>query len=146
VVAVIKTWCLMRCVSIAGVPPAPTLVAEATRRSGVVWVGSPTVAPTLVWHLWHDDAAYVVCGGSEQSLPALGPAATVTVRSKAGPRVVDWAAAVSRVEPGTALWDTVTPLLAAARLNAPDAAGLAARWATSSTVLRLAPQSLRVGP
>ena len=120
-------------------PPAPTLVAEATRRSGVVWVGSPAAAPRLVWHLWHDDAVYVVCGGSEQSLPALGPSATVTVRSKSGARVVGWAAAVSRVEPGTARWDEVTPLLAAARLNAADAAGLIARWATSSTVLRLSP-------
>ncbi|MBW3640524.1 MAG: hypothetical protein KY451_11865 [Actinobacteria bacterium] len=120
-------------------PPAPTLVAEATRRSGVVWVGSPTAAPTLVWHLWHDDAVYVVCGGSEQSLPALGPTATVTVRSKSGSRVVDWAASVHRVEPGTERWVEVAPLLAAARLNAADAAGLIARWATSSTVLRLSP-------
>ncbi len=67
--------------SIGPVTPVPTLVAEATRRSGVVWVspaggtahsryffGAPT-APALPWHLWHEDRMYVVGGGQEQPLP-----------------------------------------------------------------------------
>lgn len=116
-----------------------TLVAEATRRSGVLWVSSPTAPPTLVWHVWHDGAAYVVCGGSEQALPPLGPVATVAVRAKAGALVVTWTAAVTTLEPGTTEWDDVVPVLAAERLNAPAVQALPARWAAESTVLQLRP-------
>ncbi|MCW2613201.1 MAG: hypothetical protein JWN08_195 [Frankiales bacterium] len=119
--------------------PPSTLVCEATRRSGVLWVSSADVRPTLVWHLWHDDAAYVVCGGDEQVLPPLGPTARVAVRSKAGALVVEWDAAVSEVVPGSERWDEVTPLLAAERLNAVSVQDLPGRWAAASTVLRLAP-------
>lgn len=118
---------------------ASTLVAEATRRSGVLWVSSPTVAPALVWHVWHDGAAYVVCGGAEQALAPLGPTATVAVRAKAGALVVQWEAVVSRVDPGSARWDEVTPLLAAERLNASSVQDLPGQWAATSTVLRLSP-------
>lgn len=120
--------------------PPSTLVSEATRRSGVLWVSAEGVSPTLVWHLWHEGAAYVVCGGEEQALPPLGPTATVAVRSKAGALVVAWQAAVSAVEPGSPLWDAVTPLLAAERLNAASVADLPDRWAAASTVLQLLPQ------
>lgn len=113
----------------------PTLVAEATRRSGVVWV-----AGRLLWHVWHDGAMYVVGGGPEQSLP-VGPGdrVLVTVRSKAAQAgvVVEWAADVERVEPGTPLWDEVVPLLAAERLNAE--AGRSDRWAQECVVLRFDP-------
>jgi hypothetical protein len=51
------------------VTPVPTLVAEATRRSGVVGVSPPGGAPALLWHLWHEDRMYVVGGGQEQPLP-----------------------------------------------------------------------------
>ena len=119
----------------------PTLVAEATRRSGVVWVSADGTSPRLVWHLWHDDALHLVGGGDEQELPPLQDRAVVVVRSAAGQsdRVVEWQAAVTPVLPGTARWDEVVPLLAAARLNAASAAELPARWARGSTVLRLTP-------
>jgi hypothetical protein len=119
----------------------PTLVAEATRRSGVVWVSGDGTSPRLVWHLWHDDAMYVVGGGREQALPPLEDTAVVVVRSRASQsdRVVEWAADVTRVLPGTPLWDEVTPRLAAERLNASVADDLPQQWAASSTVLRLAP-------
>ena len=122
--------------------PVPTLVAEATRRSGVVWVSADGASPRLVWHLWHDDAMYVVGGGDEQELPPLEDRAVVVVRSKASQsdRVVEWAADVTPVLPGTPLWDEVVPRLAVERLNAPSADDLPARWAASSTVLRLAPR------
>lgn len=114
---------------------SPTLVAEATRRSGVVWV-----AGVLLWHVWHDGAMYVVGGGPEQHLPVRpGDRAVVVVRSKAAQAgvVVEWAADVSRVEPGTPAWDEVLPLLAVERLNAE--AARAERWATECTVLRFTP-------
>ena len=115
--------------------PSPTLIAEATRRSGAVWLEG-----ALVWHLWHDGAMYLVGGGPEQSLP-VGPGdrARVAVRSKAAQAgvVVEWSADVTRVEPGSELWTEVVPLLAAERLNA--APGLVERWAAECVVLRLAP-------
>lgn len=123
--------------------PPSTLVSEATRRSGVVWVWSPAVRPTLVWHLWHDDALYLVGGGgAEQELPELTDSAVVSVRSKAAQsgRVVEWGADVAPVRPGTALWDEVVPLLAAERLNASSATDLPAQWAAGSTVLQLTPR------
>ena len=117
------------------------LIEEATRRSGVVWVtpeGADRAQP--VWHLWHEGAMYVVTGGIEQPLPA-GDTATVTVRSNAAQadRVVTWMAEVSRVEPGSPLWDEVVPLLHAKRLNAPDGEEQPARWARESLVLRFHP-------
>lgn len=117
------------------------LIAEATRRSGVVWVGGSGGDPRMLWHVWHDGAAYVVGGGPEQELP-VGPGeqARVVVRSKAAQAgvVVEWPADVSTVEPGTPLWDEVVPLLAAERLNAPP--GQLDRWAQECVVLRLAPR------
>lgn len=121
--------------------PVPTLVAEATRRSGVVWVSPDGTDPRLVWHLWHDGALYLVGGGDEQELPPLADRAVVVVRSKASSsdRVVEWQADVAPVLPGTPLWDEVVPLLAAQRLNAASPAALPERWARSATVLRLTP-------
>ena len=115
--------------------PPSTLIAEATRRSGVVWV-----AGRLLWHVWHDGAMYVVGGGPEQALPVRhGDRATVAVRSKAAQAgvVVEWAAQVSAVQPGTPLWDDVVPVLAVERLNAE--AGRAERWAAECVVLRFTP-------
>ena len=119
---------------------SPTLVAEATRRSAAVWVAAAGAAPSLVWHVWHDGAVYLVGGGPEQPLPVSpGDRALVAVRSRASQSgvVVEWAADVERVEPGTPLWDEVVPVLAGERLNAE--AGREARWAQECVVLRLAP-------
>ncbi len=122
--------------------PLTTLIAEATRRSGVVWVSADGTAPRLVWHLWHDDAMHVVGGGEEQELPPLQDRAVVVVRSKASQsdRVVVWEADVAAVLPGTPQWDEVVPRLAAERLNAPSATDLPARWAATSRVLRFTPR------
>lgn len=128
--------------------PAPALIAEATRRSEAVWVAAPGGRPRLVWHLWHDDALWLVGEGAEQTLPALGEHAQVTVRSRARPsdRVLTWPATVQRVAPGSPRWVLVVPLLAAARLNAPrpgaDIPDLPGVWARQSTVLRLAPRAV----
>ena len=121
--------------------PSLTLIAEATRRSGAVWVSPDGQDPHLVWHLWHDDALYLVGGGAEQELPPLQDRAVVVVRSKASQsdRVVTWEADVSPVLPGTSRWDEVVPLLAAERLNAVSVDQLADRWASGSVVLRLSP-------
>ena len=123
----------------AGVPP---LVAEASRKAGLLWisVGGRRAAPA--WHVWRDDRTYVVTGPGEQPLPGLADAdrCDVTVRSAdSGGRIVTWRAAVSRVEPDGEEWAEVVPALVAARLNLADAAGAPRRWAGTAAVLRLDP-------
>lgn len=122
---------------------ATALIDEATKRSAVVWVAFGAERPKVAWHLWHDGALWLVCGGLEQQLPGAPGAtrATVTVRSKAtqNDRLVTWVASVAPVLPGTAGWDEVVPLLHAKRLNAPDGELQPDRWAHDSTVLQLVP-------
>ena len=119
----------------SAVPVSPD-VDEALRRAGAVWVALDDLPPVLVWHLWHDDALWLVSGGPEQPLPGAATAvrAAVTVRSPAG-QVLVWGAAVQQVRPGTEDWDAVVPLLADKRLNAAHE-GV---WAEQSVVLRLSP-------
>ena len=120
-----------------------TLAAEATKKSGLVWItpaGAARAEP--VWHHWQDDAAYVLGDGGEQPLRGLAGAtsATVTVRAKAtGGRVVTWLATVERVAPGSEEWERVIPEIHAKRLNAPDGSAAPQRWARESTLLRLTP-------
>jgi ADP-ribose pyrophosphatase YjhB (NUDIX family) len=128
--------------------PSPALIAEATRRSGVVWLRVPGQGrPFPAWHIWRDPpgAAYLVTGPGEQPLPGLAAAGRVqvTVPSKdTGGALVTWAASVHRVEPGSAEWEEVAGPLAAARLNAepgPGEPSVAARWARAGTIVRLVP-------
>jgi hypothetical protein len=87
----------------------------------------------------------VVSGPGEQPVPGLAGSRRATV-IVAGDQVpggrLSWAAAVSRVEPGSAEWDEVIGQLVAGRLNAvlPDGeTSPAQRWARSGAVFRLAP-------
>lgn len=127
----------------AAVADVPPLVTEATKKSGLAWIsvaGQPRAF--AVWHIWRDDGAYLVTGSGEQPAPGLAEAPTcdVTVRSTdKGGRIVTWRAAVSRVEPGSDLWQEVVPALLAGRLNLADAANAEQRWSRSCVVLRLAP-------
>ncbi len=114
------------------------LIAEGAKKSGVLWLDLDR--PRLAWHVWHDGAVYLVTGGGEQALPGLAEAGQVrvTLRSKDnGGALIAFDAAVEVVD--QAAHPDVVGLLAKARLNAPDGAGLTARWAKRSTVLRLTP-------
>lgn len=123
--------------------PVDPLVEEATRRSGLVWVALDGHRPQAIWHLWYDDALWLVCGGREQQLAGAEAAtrAVVTVRSKAtqNDRLVSWVAAVSRLLPTDPQWADVAAALHATRSNAPDGEEQPARWAGESIVLRLVP-------
>ncbi|MFG1757403.1 hypothetical protein [Micromonospora echinofusca] len=119
------------------------LVDEAVKKAAVAWVsvsGGPALA---LWCLPLEGALFVVSGPGEQSAPGLADAteAQVTLRGDHGGRIVTWPARVSRVTPGTEHWETVAPLVAAKRLNAPGpAAELVERWAADGcAVNRLAP-------
>jgi hypothetical protein len=139
-----------------GPQPPPDLIAEATKRAGLIWITiEGQDRPCPAWHVWRAGAgragpgargaAYVVTGPGEQPLPGLAGAGRVTVivaGSQASGGRVAWTAAVTRVEPGSAEWDEVIGPLVAGRLNAVLAEGetsRARRWATSGAVFRLAP-------
>jgi hypothetical protein len=136
-----------------GPQPPPDLIAEATKRAGLIWMVIPGQdRPRPAWHIWRAGtgpesrgAAYVVTGPGEQPLPGLAGADRVTVIVAGGQAPggrVEWTAAVSRVEPGSGEWDEVIGPLVAGRLNAMLAEGEtspAQRWATSGAVFRLAP-------
>ena len=138
--------------------PSPALIAEATKRAGVVWLTIPGQGkPVPVWHIWRTvsepgaleppppGAAYLVTGPGEQPAPGLGAAGrvTVTVPSKqAGGALVTWTAGVRRVKPGSAEWAAVIGALVAGRLNAalaPGEVSPAERWANTGTVFCLTP-------
>lgn len=126
-------------------PPA-ALIAEGTRRAGLVWLSTPGQdRPRPAWHVWAAGAAYLVTGPGEQPLPGLANAdrVGVTVPSKAsGGTLTTWTATVHPVDPGSAEWDAVVGPLASARLNAalaPGEGSPAERWARSGMVLRLRP-------
>ena len=137
-------------------PGRLALIAEATKRAGLIWItvpdaavpagagGAATGRPRPVWHVWRD-AAYVLTGPGEQDVPGLGdaPLVTVSVASKdTGGLLVRWAARVSRVEPGSAEWSAIIGALLAGRLNEPASPGApspAERWARTGAVYRLSP-------
>lgn len=119
------------------------LVEELMKKSALCWLRVPGVereAP--VWHLWHDGAAYVLSGGSEQPAPGLDSAATVTVvvRTKdSRQRLVAWQAEVSRLHPDDPDWTDVVRAMVGARLNLRDLERAPQRWAEESVVHRLTP-------
>jgi hypothetical protein len=122
------------------------LVAEACKKSGMIWVYLPGSGPRAAWHVWHagpdGEAAYVVSGDGEQDLPGIENVdrVLVTVRSKdKGGRLVTWLATAQQVEPGSAEWESAVPALIGNRLNARDGDAAAERWAASARVTRLRP-------
>jgi hypothetical protein len=121
------------------------LVAEAMKKAAICWV---TVAPGPAYPLWClgvEDALYVVVGGDEQPAPGLveatgGGAVTVGARGDHGGRIVTWPVAATRVEPGSEVWESVAPQLAAKRLNASGTSdALVAKWVDGATVIKLMP-------
>ncbi len=122
------------------------LITELARKTGVSWLryGDPP-GVHAAWHLWFDDALYVLSGGPEQRLPDLdrlpaGARVEVTMRSKDnGGRLLTWVAQADAVLPGDERWEPVTAALAAGRLNVADLATAPAEWARTSHVTRLAP-------
>ncbi|MEU1053751.1 hypothetical protein [Streptomyces sp. NPDC005876] len=119
------------------------LIEEATKKSGLVWVGAPGVPARALWHVWHEGAACVVGDGpGEQPLPGLadGGTAEVTVRSKdKGGRLVTWPARVVELVSGSEAWQAAVAELKGKRLNAPDGEAAVRRWARECRVLRLEP-------
>ena len=100
------------------------LVDEATRKSGLIWVGAAGEPPRPVRHIWHDGGAYLVVGGREQELPGVDVVQTVSVmvRSKdKGGRLVTWTAKPRQVVPDGDEWATVVSIPTASGSTLPTA-------------------------
>ena len=70
--------------------------------------GPGKVSTHAAWHVWVEDALYVVSGGTEQPLPGLAQVdrVEVTMRSKEnGGRLVTWVADASAVLPDDERWE-----------------------------------------
>ena len=142
------------------------LIAELAKKTGVCWLrydvpadtydaqGRPISdahpsdadeqgpAPRAAWHVWLDDALYLVSGGEEQHLPGIDKVDRVEVimRSKEnGGRLVTWVGRASVVRPDDELWEPATTALVSERLNLDDLAAAAAEWAARSVVTRIVP-------
>lgn len=122
------------------------LVTEATKGSGLLWLGVGSAAPRPAWHAWSEGVAYVVHAredvpSAEQPVPGLGQAdaVDVLVRGDRNGRVVTWRASVSHLSPGTPEWDDAVALLAPSRLNENDPPSVPATWAATCGIVRLTP-------
>ena len=116
------------------------LIAEATKRAGLIWITVPGGRARPAWHVWRD-AAYVLTGPGEQDVPGLATASQVTVEvpsKDTGGGLLGWTARVSRVTADSAEWSAIIGALLAGRLNEPAAAP-AQRWAQHGHVYRLTP-------
>jgi hypothetical protein len=122
------------------------LVEELMKKSDLCWLRLPGAdRDRVVWHIWHEGAAYVVSGGSEQPAPGLESVDSVTVVARAKDsrqRMLAWRAEVSTVLPGTPEWDSAVPALVSGRLNLRDLDTAAQRWAEECTVSRLTPSGV----
>ncbi|MGH3428581.1 MAG: hypothetical protein ACRDQZ_13600, partial [Mycobacteriales bacterium] len=122
--------------------PASILLPAVMKKAGLVWLQLSDRSPVGAWHIWHDDACYVVHGGNEQQVPGLTEAArcrVITRSANTRARTAEWAAAVTTVAPNSREWTEVAPLLLANRLNLTDHDTALERWAIECTVSRLQP-------
>lgn len=118
------------------------LIAEAVRKSDLLWVDVGGGPARAMWHVWHDGAALLVTGGIEQPDPGLAPGGTarLVVRSRdKGGRLVTLDTAVERVDPAAADWPDLAAALLAKRLNSPDGDAAVDRWRAECTLWQLTP-------
>lgn len=117
------------------------LTAELGKKAGVCWLRYDG-RDHAVWHVWLEEALYVLSGGEEQPLPGIEDLDRVEVvmRSKdSGGRLLRWVGEVSAVRPDDESWEPVTAALVGGRLNLPDLATAADGWAAGSRVTRVVP-------
>jgi hypothetical protein len=118
------------------------LVAEAAKKSDLLWVQLDTPPARPLWNIWIDDSVLLVTGGLEQPDPGLvdGGVARVTWRSKdKGSRLLSLDASVTRVDPDSDGYAEAASALHAKRLNSPDGDAALERWRAESTIWRLTP-------
>ena len=127
--------------------PLTQPLEEATRKAGACWLDlhdGDGDGPRLLWHAWHEDALWFVCGGGEQALPGATNGGTgtvtvtVTVRARTG-EVMSWQGRLEVVPPTSELWRAAAAALHDKRCNAPDGEDQPQRWAATSVLIRVLP-------
>ncbi|MCU1677102.1 MAG: hypothetical protein JWM93_1860 [Frankiales bacterium] len=125
-------------------PVSAAAVDAALRKAAVVWLAIDGRAPVAVWPLWHGGRLHVVSGGAEQAAPGLSAAdhVDVIVASKGSREaILRFGARATLVQPGSAEWEAVVPLLVPKRLNLTDPATAPVRWAAESVLMTLDPET-----
>ena len=97
--------------AVTGSELSQALIAEAAKKSDLLWLdtGAPPARP--LWHVWRDEAVWVVTGGLEQPDPGLVDGATVRLilRSRdKWSRLLSVDATVSRIDPSSDAWSEPT--------------------------------------
>lgn len=119
---------------------ASALLAEAAKKSDLLWVVVGSAPARPVWHVWDGHAVVVVVGGLEQPDPGLadGSPVELILRSKdKGSRILVVEAVAAQVPSDSAQWDELAAAVHAKRLNSPDGDSAVARWRQESTLWRL---------
>jgi hypothetical protein len=128
--------------AVTGSELSQALIAEAAKKSDLLWLDTGTPPARPLWHVWRDDAVWVVTGGLEQPDPGLvdGAAVRLILRSRdKWSRLLSVDATVSRIDPSSDAWDEAASALHAKRLNSPDGDAALDRWRQESSVWRLTP-------
>ena len=119
------------------------LAHEGLRTSSVVWLTLPgSRQPRIAWHVWHDDAALVIHGGSEQQLPGLDQLQRVEfcVRSShSGALLVRGIASAHTLSASDPGWAAAAAALHAHRQSPTDGGLQPSRWAAQCTLTCLVP-------
>ncbi len=113
------------------------LIPAVMKKAGVVWLELLKPPATAVWMVWHESTCYVLHGGSGQIVPGLADATTcyvITRSTTTRERTARWKASVRNVQPDTAEWNELLPLLVAKRLNLSDYEQAPQRWARECTL------------
>jgi len=112
-------------------------VTAALAKSKVAWLLLPADVTVPCWYAASGSTAYLVGGDGEQSLPALPESLRIILRDKATRQAVGPVPArATRIDPGSADWETATSALLAARQNNPPE-GLREHWASQCVVWSL---------
>lgn len=122
------------------------LVEELMKKTSMSWLRlPPSEREHVVWHIWHQGAAYIVSGGSEQPVPGIESAdfATVIARTKdSRQRMAAWIGRVSTVRPHDREWDEIVGALISSRLNLTDVDHTVRRWQQECVITRLTPTGM----
>lgn len=119
---------------------------KALSKGAVVWLtvprpkGDPHVQ--AAWYVWTDGKLYVFTGRTEQQIPGLTEASSVTVTARSKDlrsRVSEIPAQVAIIPTDSERFDAVARMGLGRRLNLPDGDGALERWETNCTLVELTP-------
>ncbi len=132
--------------------------AKALAKGAVVWLTVPGAGAGAngrkaakgrsrdhsqpVWYVWTDGKVYVFDGPTEQQVPGLPDATTVTVTARSKDlrsRVSEVPATVRRIPADDQRFDLIGRMALGRRLNLPDGDGALDRWKHQCALLELTP-------